>query len=281
MGKSGKKSHTGKQARKKKSMAELADPHLLYEKSVQDVATEFEFVDKAFQRLRGRKAYLLREDFCGTANMCCEWVRRRAKNTAIGVDIDPKVMDWGRAHNLSQLKPAARKRVTLLRGDVRRVRTEPVDIVLAMNFSYQLFKKRDQLIAYFGSVRKDLKKDGVLFLDAFGGHDAYRDLKEKRKNKRFTYIWEQTGYNPITADIICHIHFRFPDGSRINKAFSYDWRLWTLPELREILQEAGFRRVTVHWEGTDEKTGEGNGVYSPATVGDADPGWVCFLSAEK
>ena len=32
---------------------------------------------------------------------------------------------------------------------------------------------------------------------------------------------------------------------------------------------------------TDPDTGEGSGVYSPATVGDADPGWICFLIAEK
>jgi hypothetical protein len=54
-----------------------------------------------------------------------------------------------------------------------------------------------------------------------------------------------------------------------------------LPELRELLDEAGFSKVTVYWEGTDPKTGEGNNIYSPATVGDADPGWVCFLVAEK
>ena len=79
----------------------------------------------------------------------------------------------------------------------------------------------------------------------------------------------------------CYIHFRFPDGSRMNRAFSYHWRLWTLPELRELLLEAGFRSATVYWEGTDPKTGEGDGIYSPATVGDADPGWVCYLVAEK
>jgi hypothetical protein len=54
-----------------------------------------------------------------------------------------------------------------------------------------------------------------------------------------------------------------------------------LPELRELLDEAGFSRITVHWEGTDEETGEGDGIYSPATVGDADPSWVCFITAEK
>jgi hypothetical protein len=78
----------------------------------------------------------------------------------------------------------------------------------------------------------------------------------------------------------CHIHFEFPDGSRMAKAFSYHWRLWTLPELREILLEAGFRKADVYWEGTDEETGEGNGEYQPCEIGDADAGWVCYVVAQ-
>jgi hypothetical protein len=79
----------------------------------------------------------------------------------------------------------------------------------------------------------------------------------------------------------CRIHYRFPDGSRIDDAFTYRWRLWTLPELRELLSEAGFRDVTVYWEGTDEEKNEGNGVYEPAEVGEADPGWVCYIVAQR
>lgn len=51
--------------------------------------------------------------------------------------------------------------------------------------------------------------------------------------------------------------------------------------MRELLLEAGYSRVTVYWEDADEETGEGNGNFSPVTVGDADPSWVCFLVAEK
>jgi cyclopropane fatty-acyl-phospholipid synthase-like methyltransferase len=271
-----------KRARGKQTMAEQADRHVLYEQSVQNVAEEYSFVNKTFRKLRGRRPRHVREDFCGTASMCCEWVRRRKGNTAVGVDIDPDVLDWGRKHNLSQLKPKARKRVRLVQADVCKVKTpEPVDVVLAMNFSYQLFMTRKKLGGYFRKVRKALVSDGILFMDAFGGYEAYREIKEKRKYKGFKYIWEHARYNPIDGNMLCHIHFGFPDGSRLKQAFTYDWRLWTLPELRELLEEAGFSRVTVYWEETDPETGEGAGVYSPATVGDADAGWVCFLVAEK
>jgi hypothetical protein len=271
-----------KQQRKKKTMAELADRHVLYEKSVQDVDQEYRFVNKTFRKLRDRRPYHVREDFCGTASMCCEWVRRRRKNTAVGVDLDPEVLAWAREHNLARLKPEARERVSLIEADVFEVQTpQTFDVVLAMNFSYQLFTTREKLGGYFRKVREALVDDGILFLDAFGGYDTYREIKEKRKYKGFKYIWEHASYNPIDGHMVCHIHFAFPDGSRLKRAFSYEWRMWTLPELRELLAEAGYSRVTVYWEETDPETGEGAGIYSPATVGDADPGWVCFLIAEK
>jgi hypothetical protein len=181
-----------KQYRKKKTMAERADRH------VQDVAEEYKFISKTFRKLRGRRPRHAREDFCGTANMCCEWVRRSRGNTAIGVDLDPEVLAWGRQYNLSRLKPDARLRVSLIQDDVCGVKTaSPVDVVLAMNFSYQLFMTRKKLGGYFRKVRKALARDGMLFMDAFGGYDAHREIKEKRKYKGFSYIWEQAHYNPI------------------------------------------------------------------------------------
>lgn len=263
------------------TLAERADRHKLYEASVQNVEEEYDFVTSTFERLRDRKPVTLQEDFCGTAAMCCEWVSREPGNVAVGVDIDADVLAWGRDHNLSKLKSDAQMRVSLLQEDVCTV-TAPAksDVILAMNFSYQIFKTREQLGGYFRHVHDSLVDDGILFLDVFGGYEAYMETREKRKFKGFKYIWEHASYNPITSDIVCHIHFTFPDGSKLKKAFTYEWRLWTLPELQELLREAGYRKVEVYWEETDEE-GDGNGVYSPATVGDADPGWVCFIVAEK
>ncbi len=267
--------------KKPATLAERADRHTLYQKSVQCVEAECDMVEDTFRSLRGRRARLIREDFCGTANTACEWVRRHRSNRAIGVDLDAAVLAWGRKKNVGRLKKPAAERIVLLQADVLKVETEPVDMVLAMNFSYQLFKERALLRTYFERVRSGLVEDGVFFLDAFGGYESCRAISEKTKHKNFTYIWDQASYNPINGDMMCHIHFAFPDGSRLRRAFTYNWRLWTLPELRDLLLDAGFANVTVYWEGADEKTGEGNGIYTPATHVEQDPSWVCYLSAEK
>jgi hypothetical protein len=267
--------------KRKSRKADNADKYALYEQSVQSTEFEYEFVDTNFERIRGRTATRLREDFCGTAQMCCEWVRGRTENTAIGVDLDPEVLDWGRRHHIAALDATQQERVTLLQEDVRSVRTQPVDAVLAMNFSWQIFEQRDALRAYFASVRDGLVDDGILFLDAFGGYDAYREIEEKTKHKGFTYVWEQASYDPVTGHMVCYIHFHFPDGSKLKKAFRYEWRLWTLPELKEVLLEAGFSNVTVYWQQWDEDSDEPSGIFEPATQGEADPGWICMVSAEK
>lgn len=267
------------------TLAATADRHRLYELAVQCPEAEVDFVDRNYRRLRNKSARSLREDFCGTAAVSCEWVRRRKINRAIGVDLDPEVLEWGRINNLERLTEHQERRTRLFQEDVMRIETRPLDLVLAMNFSYWLLRERQVMLHYFRRVHTALKDDGVFFLDAYGGYDSFRVITEERviddgQGGRFTYFWEQEYFDPITARLICHIHFRLADGSELNRAFSYDWRLWTLPEIRELLEEAGFTRFTVYWQGWDQN-GDPDGIFVPVEHGEPDAGWICYLSAEK
>lgn len=266
--------------KRKGKRAARADRHALYEQSVQDAEAEVEFLKDTFRRKRGRAARSLREDFCGTARVACEWAASNRRHSAIGVDLDPEVLAWGREHNLARLPESARRRVSLVESDVVHAPGHGLDLVVAMNFSYWIFKDRDALRNYFAGVLGALAPDGLFVVDAYGGSDAYETLRERRKCDGFTYIWEQADFDPVTARALCHIHFKFSDGSSLKRAFSYDWRLWTLPEIREVLAEAGFSRSTVLWQGADEKTGEGNGEFEPAERGEPDPAWIAYVQAE-
>ncbi|MDT8449222.1 MAG: class I SAM-dependent methyltransferase [Wenzhouxiangellaceae bacterium] len=268
-----------KAKRKDGDMARRADRHELYEASVQDPESELEFVAETFAELTGRRLKLIREDFCGTANTACHWVASGRDHRAIGVDLDAGTLDWGRRHHVERLAESARERIELVEGDVLATETGPVDAVLAMNFSYYLFTTRPLLRDYFRAARASLKSDGLLFLDAFGGYEAHQELEERTEFDDFTYVWDQAEFNPINQHMTCRIHFEFPDGSEMRDAFEYHWRLWTLPEVRELLLEAGFSSATVYWEGTDEETGEGDGVYTATEQGDADAGWIAYIVA--
>lgn len=273
---SGKKN---KNRKNKQAQASRADRHKLYEASVQCVESEIDFVDETFTKLRNRNAVMLREDFCGTANTSCEWVSRRKTNRAVSIDLDPDVLAWGRSHNLAKLDTDLARRITLINDNVMNVNGQSNDIVLAMNFSYWIFRQRQEMIEYFRTVYNNLNDNGIFFLDAFGGYEAFQEMEEETDYGKFTYVWDQASYNPITGECTCKIHYKFRDGSKLKNAFVYHWRLWTLPELTEMLTEAGFK-PTVYWEGTDED-GEGDGIFTPSLVGEADAGWIVYIVAEK
>jgi len=267
-----------KKKKKTKLTARTADPFTLYQESVQDVDSGADLIRRVYRSNFGRLPVSFREDFCGTALLSCHWTTINRRNTAIGIDMDHRTLDWGRRHNLTPL--ARPERVTLIEGDVLTVSTPKVDVAAAFNFSYCVFKERHQLVDYFRAAHRGLKKKGCFILDLYGGPEAIQEMEEERKESGFTYVWDQDRYNPITAETLCHIHFRFRDGSELRKAYTYDWRLWTIPELKEALLEAGFDTVDVYWEGTDED-GEGNDIYRKTTRGTADICWIAYLSAVK
>lgn len=268
--------------RKKPTAAARADKHKLYEKAVQNPSAEVEFMNSTYQQLRGRQPTLLREDFCGTAALCYAWVRHHKRNQALGIDTDLEVLEYSRRRHLPRLLNGQAGRLSLVNADVLEVRPRRLaDIIVAFNFSYWVFADRGRMLQYFRRVYRGLNRDGLLLLDAYGGAEAHQQQVEETRFKKFRYVWDQADYDPITGMQTCHIHFRFPDGSRLKSAFSYYWRVWSLPELRELLAEAGFKSVTVYWEDTDAKTGEGNGVYVPVERGEADPSWVVYIVAAK
>jgi hypothetical protein len=93
----------------------------------------------------------------------------------------------------------------------------------------------------------------------------------------FTYIWEQAKFNPIDHEIVCHISFRLRGGKKLRRAFTYHWRLWTLPELREILAEAGFAGSDVYVEGWDDDADETDGVFRKRARFENQAGWVAYV----
>jgi hypothetical protein len=110
-------------------------------------------------------------------------------------------------------------------------------------------------------------------------------VKESKRFSRggkhwFTYTWEQRSFDPISHDAHYAIHFKLANGRRIQNAFEYDWRLWTIPEVRRALQEAGFPESRVFWEEADED-GYGSDVYSEVKKGDNAHSWISYVVGRR
>ena len=253
-GKQQKPQRKRKSKQKPPTQASQADIHTLYQSSVQSPDADCELFAEIYEQLRGVAPTVLREDFCGTALLSTTWCLSDRSRRAIGVDLDAPTLAWARTHNIEPNAEALGDRLELVQADVLEVQhLERADISAALNFSFCIFKQRHELLRYLERSYSGLAEGGVLFLELFGGLKGIDTDEETRELDGFTYIWEQESFNPITNEIVCHIHFEFPDQSRIERAFTYHWRLWSIPELRDLLYEAGFSKVRVYWEKVEEE----------------------------
>ena len=259
---------------KLRGMAAEADRYDLYQRAVQAPDADVEFFDGLFETLRGRAALTLREDFAGTAYLSSAWVASHPERRAVAIDVDAEPLDWGYEHNL--MEPEVGARVELVEGDARTLLEPPVDIVCAPNFSVCCLRERASLLEYLASAHASLVEDGLLICELYGGTEAVVASTEERHCDGFDYTWEQESFNPVDHHVRCHIHFDFTDGSRLDSAFTYDFRLWSIPEISEALTEVGFAEVQVYWEAVGED-GAGTGEYRLTRQEENQEGWLVYI----
>jgi SAM-dependent methyltransferase len=254
--------------------ARTADVHLLYQLAVQAPARDAAAFARWFRAAAGRPLWRLREDFCGTAAVACSFVRLHRDHRALGVDRDRVPLQWARAHNVAALRPAEQARIQLVCADVRTVARPAADLIVAANFSCSVFHARAELLGYLRHCRRALRPGGFVLLDAWGGGLVHRPFRERHRHRGFEHVWEQRSFDPRTQRVDCRIHFRFRDGSRRDNAFVYDWRMWSLPELLDVLAAAGFADPHVLWPDAAGR------LRRRVRVG-ADPTWIAYVAARR
>jgi len=257
-----------------------ADKQRLYELSVQDPEFEVEFAVRQYKKRRGSRPLVLREDFCGTATNACYWVAENSRARAIALDLDQGTLDWAEAHNRAPLGDAA-LRVDLRRQDVRSVTRPKADVIQAFNFSSYLFYPQPELVRYFRCVRRSLAPGGIFMVDGYGGWDSGQVLRESRTVKSpagsFGYVWDQADFNPIDNRALCYIHFEFKHGKKWKRAFTYDWRIYSPAETRDVLAAAGFENIQVFWDFEDDNKASD---FRPAKRVENCPGWIYYIVAD-
>lgn len=260
------------------------DRYDLYRRAVQSPDVDVEFLRDTYAELKKTKAQSLREDFCGTFAISCEWAKLSKSHRAFAIDIDPEPLAYGRTNSLSQLPAEVQTRVEVQQANVLSSSLPKADIVAAMNFSYYVFKSRQTMLTYFKNARATVASGGLFIIDCFGGPACETTNVEETKHRGFTYLWEQASFDPVSNEAVFYIHFKVKQKSgrwkRIERAFTYDWRMWSIPELREIMLEAGFKKTHVYWEGTT-RGGEGDGIFSRVEKGEECEAWVAYIVGES
>ena len=256
------------------------DKYDFYHRAVQSSAEDVKFYLKTYKEIhKGKRPIVLREDFCGTGAISAEWVKLDKSHKSCGLDLDEIPMEYGRKNYISKLTEDQKKRIVLIQKNVLEDGLPKADMIVAVNFSYCFFKERETLKHYFQNCYHSLNKTGLFMIDIFGGTQCTDVIEDKTPHKDFTYYWDQQSFDPATHEALFQIHFRYK-GKKFENVFTYDWRMWTIPEVRDLMKEVGFKDVYVYWEG-DDKKGGGNGVFSRVEKGEPCLSWIAYVVGVK
>ncbi|KAL9416464.1 hypothetical protein AB3S75_039625 [Citrus x aurantiifolia] len=250
---------------------DMPSKFLLYQQSVQSPKGDISYLQKFFlMYVGGRRPLHLQEDFCGTALLSTEWLRSDSRRTAVGLDLDLEALEWCMENNLNKVGADGYSRISLFHGNVlqpleaKLVRYEPQKLVRnislkecdntletstiesAVQDSFTASSGDNcNLVLYFKHVLHALsKKGGIFVMDLYGGTSSEQKLRLQRRFANFTYVWEQAEFDIIERKTRISLHFHLQkEQKKLRHAFSYNWRLWSLPEIKDCLEEAGFRSV--------------------------------------
>lgn len=245
--------------------------------------------------VHGERPTVLREDFSGTAAFSRRWVRegltRGELCRSVAVDCDAGVV--ARAKELA-LALGCEDGIEFHLLNAIHAPVSPsdaCDVVFVGNFTIGYVHRRSDLVAYLRRCRERLALGGagfgggVFVCDTYGGAGAFtiggiERIHQSRGHHRIHYAWRHESADPTTAMVRNSISFRVElEGQIIREhphAFVYDWRLWSIAELREALHEAGFRRSAVYKEVSLAPGESPAPVRDPRELGDD---WVVLIAA--
>jgi len=232
------------------------DRHDLYEVCVQSPADTVPLL----HAIHGGAPLILGEDFAGTAALSRAWVRAAAEARAVAVDHDASALAEARRRASAAGVPA--ERLVLLRGDVVAATAPPTDaahradVIYTGNFSIGELRTRGDLVRYLGHVHARLRPGGIFAADVYGGESTFMIGSAERHEPgpdggTLVYTWEQREADPLTGRVVNAVHFEVLDADEesqgmMNDAFVYHWRVWSVPELRDAMHDAGFAGTEVH-----------------------------------
>jgi hypothetical protein len=244
--------------------------------------------------VHGGEPLLLREDFCGTAAVARRWAMegrsRGDAARAFCTDLDAETLARAKARAVAE---DVADRLELVQADALRCEdTTPADVVFVGNFSIGYCHTREALVRYLRRSRERLKRGnggfggGIFACDTYGGAGQWRKGSLERTHtgrgaEIVKYLWQQEEADPTTGMVTNSISFRVLENgdlaADLPRAFVYRWRLWSIPELREAMEEAGFTSTAVYSD-LNLAPGEPARPADPSELGED---WIVLVAARE
>jgi len=260
------------------------DKHDLYELCVQNPDALIPLLNA----IHNNTPQVLAEDFAGTSILSHQWVEQSEQHRAIATDLDQEALHKHGDH------PRITKHLATV-NDAQPGPNKSADIIFVGNFSIGYHHTRAELVAYLKQARARLNHtNGTFLCDTYGGENAYTLGGVHRPTPMASigapghicrYTWEQRDADPLTGMVTDVIHFRIQHAGNITEeyddAFVYHWRLWSVPELRDAMREAGFKTTNVYAKLADAIDDEGNAYITPVQdpQDELDESFIVLVSA--
>jgi hypothetical protein len=251
----------------------------------------------AFLRaLHGQHPTVLREDFAGTAAISRQWCLEAARAgesaRAIAVELDPETSRRAAELMAESNLGASLKLIqgNCLAPPCNGQQPDAADVVFVGNFSIGYIHDRPSLIQYLAHSLNRLRRGnagfggGVFACDTYGGAGAFRlgGIERKHPGRRgevIRYSWLHEHADPRTSTVRNSISFRVEINGEIAqewpRAFVYEWRLWSIAELREAMAEVGFSDINVFKDVNIAPGETPRPVDNPAELGDD---WIVIVA---
>lgn len=241
-----------------------------YEACVQSPRHVVSLLRAIYRECTGTSPLVLHEDFCGTAAVSRRFVedgaRAGEKWQALATDLDDTALS-----EALRLTDATIPGVAIVKHDCLSgvhaagpaALCRAADIVWVGNFSIGYAHDRATLLRYLRHCKQRLDAGsagfggGFLACDTYGGKGAFvlgnlERTHPAKTGEQIRYLWQHEAADPRTGMVRNSISMRvLVDGEVVAeypRAFVYDWRLWSLAELREAMLEEGFSQIDVYKE---------------------------------
>lgn len=256
----------------------------LYEIAVQCPPIEAAFLDA----VHTGNPRVLGEDFAGPAGVSRAWLAMGDDRRAIATDLDDEPLRHAVRRLVEKHGEGAVERLTIRERDALEV-GDRADVIASLNFAVCELHRRDRLLTYLRNCLFRLEAGGVLVCDLYGGIDAMLPGTSEQvietERGELVYTWEQVDADATTSRVRNAIHFELPDGTTVERAFEYDWRLWSPAELRDAMREAGFRTTEVYAHYGEAMDENGKLLVEPIstdshaddTAHELDDQWVLYI----
>lgn len=232
----------------------------------------------------------LREEFCGTAAVSRRWAGEGGRAVAIDFD-EPTLARAAELAATSGVSPRIRFRHDDCIRPTQPTASDAADIIFVGNFSIGYIHTRTDLLEFLHRTRDILSRGlggfggGIFACDTYGGAGAFRlgGIQRQhpgRAGEVIHYTWVHEAADPATSMVRNSISFRVvKDGEVVQewpRAFVYEWRLWSIVELREAMLEAGFTGVEVY---KDVNVAPGERPRPAVDSSDYGDDWIVMLVA--